>query len=51
LRLYRQGDSTSAALAPFAINFIGHQGKRYGFMSNQDFQTIIGTRVGRPLIT
>jgi hypothetical protein len=49
LRIYKAGSSTHAALASNAINFIGHQGKQYGFMSNQDFQTAIGSRIGRRL--
>ena len=40
LRIYKEGSSMYNALASNAINFIGHQGKRYGFMSNQDFQEL-----------
>ena len=47
LRLYRQGTSIYRALASYAIHFIGHQGKKYGFISNQEFQNAIGTRIGR----
>jgi hypothetical protein len=49
LRLYRQGAAHYAALAPHAVNFIGHQGKQYGFISNAEVQTAIGQRLGRPL--
>lgn len=49
LRIYKTGSATYAALAPNAINFIGHQGKQYGFMSNQEFQAAIGSRIGRRL--
>lgn len=49
LRIYRQGTTTYRALMPNTINFIGHQGKRYGFMSNQDFQDAAGVRLGRRL--
>ena len=46
LRLYRQSSKLYKSLAPYAINFIGHQGKRYGFISNQEFQNLIGLRIG-----
>lgn len=49
LRLFRQGAAVFRRLAPHAVNFIGHQGKQYGFMSNQEFQDAIGTRIGRRL--
>jgi hypothetical protein len=49
LRLHRQGTATYAAVAPYAVNFIGHQGKQYGFISNTEFQSAIGQRIGRPL--
>lgn len=41
LRLYRPGSTKYNALSPYAIHFIGNRGKRYGFMSNQEFQTTI----------
>ena len=44
LRLYRQNTKPFRALAAHAINFIGHQGKKYGFISNQKFQNAIGGR-------
>ena len=47
LRLYRQNTPAHRALAPYATNFVGNRGKQYGFISNQEFQTTIGTRVGR----
>ena len=47
LRLYRQNTKPSLALAAHAINFIGHQGKKYGFISNQEFQNVVGGRIGR----
>lgn len=33
-------------LLVFAVNFIGHQGKQYGFIENQQFENITNTRVG-----
>lgn len=46
LRLYRQGSREHATLIPYAVNFIGHQGKQYGYMSNVEFNALVGLRVG-----
>jgi hypothetical protein len=46
MRLYRQGGPVHRALMPYALNFIGHQGKQYGFMPNSEFNAIAGVRVG-----
>ena len=46
MRLYRQGGPEYRALMPYALNFIGHQGKQYGFMPNLEFNAIAGVRVG-----
>ena len=46
LRLYRQGTPQHKALMSYAVNFIGHQGKQYGYLSNVDFNAIIGATVG-----
>lgn len=40
LRLIRQNNPLYPLLAPHAINFIGHQGKKYGFLSNRDFEKV-----------
>ena len=47
LRLYRQNTTFSRALALHAVNFIGNRGKKYGFISNQEFERVIGERIGR----
>lgn len=44
-----QNVEMARALTPYAIHFIGNRGKQYGFISNQKFQAISGTRVGRSL--
>lgn len=44
LRLYRQGDPVATALNEHAVHLIGHQGKRYGFLSNDEFRAIAGVR-------
>lgn len=46
MRLFRQGAPDYQSLVGYAINFIGHQGKQYGFMSNADFNDVAGVRVG-----
>lgn len=45
LRLFRKRTAHYNALAAYATNFIGHQGKKYGYLSNVDFEKIIGTRL------
>ena len=46
MRLYRQGSAEYRALMPYALNFIGHQGKQYGYMQNSEFNAVAGVRVG-----
>ena len=47
LRIFRQDSRIARTLAQHAVNFIGTQGKQYGFISNQQFQSMSGRRVGR----
>lgn len=47
MRLYRQGTARYKALSPYAIHFIGHQGKKYGYLSNVELEKIIETKVGK----
>ena len=42
LRLFNQGSRQHVALSPYAVNFIGNRGKRYGFLQNENFYDIIG---------
>ena len=46
LRLYRQGSREYERLMPYALNFIGHQGKQYGYIPNLEFNAVTGLRVG-----
>lgn len=46
LRIYRQGSREYALLAPYAIHFIGHQGKQYGYLPNQEFTAVLGVHLG-----
>ena len=47
LRLFLQNTSTGRSLALHAVNFIGHQGKKYSFISNQQFQNVTRRRIRR----
>ena len=46
LRILRQQSPNGNAVAPYAVNFIGHQGKKYGFMSNLELERVTGIRAG-----
>lgn len=43
LRIIPASDGVYNTLDKYAVNFIGHQGKRYGFVENREFATLIGT--------
>ena len=47
LRLYRHDSPVAAALDEHAVHSIGHQGKRYGFLSNDEFRLVSGARFRR----
>lgn len=51
LRIFPAGSTHYAELSSYAVNFIGHRGKMYGFLANSEFQEIIGARVGKALLT
>ena len=38
LRLYRKSGDIAERLASYAVHFVGHKGKRYGFMANDEFR-------------
>jgi hypothetical protein len=44
LRIFKEGTPLQAALDPYALTFIGHQGKKVGYLTNADFEAIIGIR-------
>lgn len=44
LRLYQQGTPLFSSLTPYALSFIGHQGKKFGYLTNSDFDSIIGLK-------
>ncbi|HEY5869859.1 MAG TPA: restriction endonuclease, partial [Candidatus Tectomicrobia bacterium] len=45
MRLYRPNSVLYHALMPYTIHFIGHFGKKYGYLSNTEFERIIGARI------
>jgi hypothetical protein len=48
LRLYQRQTLEHNALLPYAVHLIGHQGKRYGYISNSEFAAAVGLpQVGR----
>lgn len=48
LRLYRQGSPLYNALIPHAVTLIGHQGKRYGFLTNAEFNKVSAAQAAQP---
>ena len=46
MRVFRQSSTLGGKLSPYALHFIGHQGKRYGFLSNAEFERETGVRPG-----
>jgi Metal-independent restriction enzyme BfiI DNA binding domain len=45
LRIYLKNTPQCAELLPYAVTFIGQQGKRYGFMPNEEFFALIAASV------
>jgi len=45
LRIFRRGSPGFDALSPSATTFIGHQGKRYGMIANDEFAALSGIRI------
>ncbi len=41
IRLYRNGTELYNRLEPYAVNFIGHRGKKYGYIPNALFSSLI----------
>ena len=46
LRIYAQDDPIARRLDTHAVRLIGHQGKRYGFLPNDEFEVVTGVRAG-----
>ncbi len=47
LRIFRKTHVFFAALYPYVVNFIGHQGKKYGYISNQLLANILNISIGK----
>lgn len=45
LRIISQTSPDYSLLLPYAIHFIGHQGKRYGYIDNGQFAAILGIKL------
>jgi hypothetical protein len=45
VRIIQKDSPAYKTLSPYAINFIGHQGKRYGVIDNDQFAAIVGVNI------
>ena len=41
LKIYRQGTEEFRKLEPYMINYIGHRGKKYGYLPNEEFDQLM----------
>lgn len=48
LRLFRRGTAAYVRLLPHLVTYIGHQGKRYGYVENDEFRALIGDAIYLP---
>jgi HKD family nuclease len=48
LRIVHSRSPEYNILLPYATTFIGHRGKRYGYIDNQQFENIMAIQLGRP---
>jgi hypothetical protein len=46
LRIIKKGSRDYDTLLLYAVNFIGHQGKQYGYLENQQFEEMTNARLG-----
>ena len=44
LRLFRKGSCEFNALLPYTVHYIGHQGKRYGYIPNAEFAEVVSNK-------
>lgn len=42
MRIFRARSALGKLISPYALHFIGHQGKKYGFVSNIEFEKVTG---------
>lgn len=45
MRIFKRNSSDYKKLIPYAINYIGHKGKKYGYISNEAFEDTLGIRL------
>jgi hypothetical protein len=45
IRIFPQNTQQFRILSPYAITFIGHEGKRYGFISNEQFERNLNVKL------
>lgn len=45
LRIFKQNDPHYLSLLPYAVSFIGHRGKKYGYIENESFTKLTGIRL------
>lgn len=45
LRIFKRGSAHYPELRPYAVNEVGHEGKRYGYVDNREFGRIVGIRL------
>jgi len=45
IRLFRQESPEFSLLSPYAVTFIGNQGKRLGYLNNERFENLLGTKL------
>ncbi|MDG5816160.1 hypothetical protein QA601_13785 [Chitinispirillales bacterium ANBcel5] len=46
LRIIKKENSLYNTLIPYAISFIGHRGKKYGYLNNQEFEKLTEIQLG-----
>jgi len=44
LKLFRKGSREFNALLPYTVHYIGHQGKRYGYIPNAEFVEVVSQK-------
>lgn len=44
LRLFRQNSKEFKVLLSYTVHFIGHQGKRYGYIPNAEFAEVVSQK-------
>lgn len=48
LRILKSESKEAQKIAPYAINYIGHQGKKYGFIGNEELKRLLNIKLTIP---